>query len=147
MYLNSSSVPAPTSFAPTPVQFSDINATAQQQHQQHQQQLHYSLLNFNAAAVAGLIAPSPIVGSANNINQNGTQSSSQTNESGQQQQSSQSNQPLYSALAHSSAQQILVENPYSNVLLREKNPNQLYDPRKTRKRLSDPVFTNNLVNH
>jgi phosphohistidine phosphatase SixA len=142
MYLNSSSVPAPTSFAPTPVQFSDINATAQQQHQQHQQQLHYSLLNFNAAAVAGLIAPSPIVGSANNINQNGTQSSSQTNESGQQQQSSQSNQPLYSALAHSSAQQILVENPYSNVLLREKNPNQLYDPRKTRKRLSDPVFTN-----
>jgi phosphohistidine phosphatase SixA len=154
MYLNSPSVPAPTPFAPTPIQFSDINATAQQQQQQHQQQLHYNLLNFNAAAAAGLISPTPILGSTNNINKNGTQSSSQTNESTQQQSSSQINHTSYSNLNHLSNQQVIVENPYSSVLLREKNQNQLYDPRKTRKRLSDPLFGNQqqplqplLINH
>jgi len=139
MYLSSQNVSAPTPFATTPVQFSDINATVQQQHQQQQQQLHYNILNFNVAAAAGLVAPKPILGSNNNINTNGTQnsaqSSSQTNESLQQQGTSHSN------VNHQPVQQILLENLYNNVLLREKKPNQLYDPRKTRKRLSDPIYS------
>jgi phosphohistidine phosphatase SixA len=145
MYLTSQNVPGPTSFAVTPVQFSDINTAAQQQHQQQQQQqqLHYNLLNFNVAAAAGLISPTPILSSSNNINTNETQSStqstSQTNESLQQQQQ----QPTSNSSSnHPPIQQILLENLYNNVLLREKNPNQLYDSRKNRKRLSDPVFPN-----
>ena len=120
MYLSSSNISAPTPFSPTPVQFSDLNTAAQQQ------QLHYTLLNFNAAAAAGLISPTPILGTSNT--NNGTQSSNQTNESSQQT-ASQSNS-------------ILIENLYNGVVLREKNPNQSYDPRKTRKRLSDPVYSN-----
>jgi len=136
MYLSAQNVSASTPFAPTPVQFSDINSTA------HQQQLHYSLLNFNAAAAAGLVAPKPILGSNNTLNvngtQNSTQSTSQTNESSLQQTTSQSNSTSY----HQPIQQTLIENLYNNVRLREKNSNQSYDPRKTRKRLSEPIFAN-----
>jgi broad specificity phosphatase PhoE len=130
MYLSSPNISIPTPFSPTPVHFSDINTAAQQQ------QIHYTLLNFNAAAAAGLISPIPILGSSSNTN--GTQSSTQTNESSQQT-TSQSN----STLNHLSTQPILIENLYNSVLLREKNPNQSYDPRKTRKRLSDPIYSNN----
>jgi hypothetical protein len=144
MYLNSSHVPVLTPFSPTPAQFSDINATAQQQQpQQQQQQFHYSLVNFNAVTATGLLAPTPTLGSGNTINTNGTQSStqstSQTNESSQQS-TSQSNSTSYSTATHPPVQQILIENLYNNVQLRAKTPNQLYDPRKTRKRLSDPVY-------
>ncbi len=125
MYLSSSNISAPTPFSPTPVQYSDINTAAQQQ------QLHYTLLNFHSAAAAGLISPTPVLGTTNNTN--GTQSSNQTNDSSQQT-TSQSN----STLTHP----ILIENLYNSVLLREKTSNQSYDPRKTRKRLSDPVYSN-----
>lgn len=117
MYLSSSNISASTPFAATPIQIADINATVQQQ------QLRYNLLNFNAATVAGLISPTPILGSNNTINSNVT-SSTPVNESSVQQ------------------QQTLVDNLYNGVVLREKNPNQAYDPRRNRKRLSDPVFTN-----
>jgi phosphohistidine phosphatase SixA len=138
MYLSAQNVSTSTPFARTPVQFSDINSTVHQQ-------LHYSLLNFNAATAAGLIAPKPILGSNNTINingtQNSTQSTSQTNES-LQQPTSQSNSTSYLTLNHQPIQQTLIENLYNNVLLREKNSNQSYDPRKTRKRLSEPIFPN-----
>ena len=131
MYLSASNISAATPFAATPIQIADINATVQQQQQQQQQQqLHYNLLNFNAATIAGLISPTPIFGTSSNLNSNGTQSSAQTNESSQQQQQQQQQQP------------ILLENLYNGVVLREKNPNQTYDPRRTRKRMSDPVYTN-----
>ncbi|CAF2740821.1 unnamed protein product [Rotaria sp. Silwood2] len=144
MYSNPSSIPTPASYAPTSIQFSDTNANAQQQKQQ--QQLRYNLLNFNVSATAGLMSPAPVLVSSNNINRNGiqssTQTSSQTNESLQPQSSSQSNTISYSTISHPRVQQTLIENLYNNVILREKNPNQLYDARKARKRLSEPVFIN-----
>ncbi|CAF4305071.1 unnamed protein product, partial [Rotaria magnacalcarata] len=95
---------------------------------------------------AGLLSPTPIVGSSNTINKNGlqasTQSSSQVNDFLQPQSSSKSNNTSYTTLNHPPIQQILRENLYNNVILREKNANQLYDTRNTRKRLSEPVFNN-----
>lgn len=131
MYLNSANIPPPTPFAPTPVQFADISSTAQQQHQQHQQQLHYNLLNFNAAAAAGLVTPTPVL--PVNINNNAVQINSQANEPLQQQ--------PQSALNPQSISHLLTDNIYNGVLLREKNPNQLHDPHRARKRLSEPVFS------
>ena len=119
MYLSSSNISASTPFAATPIQIADINATVQQQH------LRYNLLNFNAATVAGLLSPTPILGSNNTINSNGTSVSSST-----------------PSIDSSAQQSTAMENLYNSVVLREKNPNQLYDPRRNRKRLSDPVFTN-----
>ncbi|CAF1316414.1 unnamed protein product [Rotaria sp. Silwood1] len=143
MYSNSPSIPTPASFAQTPIQFADTSTTAQQQ---KQQQLRYSLLNFNVSATAGLISPTPVLVSSSNISRNGiqssTQSSSQTNESFQSQSSLQPNTISYSTINHPRIQQTLIENLYNNVLLREKNSNQLNDARKNRKRLSEPVFIN-----
>lgn len=143
MYLNSTTIPPPTPYPSTPVQYSDINGTGQQQ--QQQQQFHYSILNFNSPGPTTLIAPTPVLGSSNTININGiqtsTQATSQTNESLMSQTAAQSNNANYSNI-NMPVQQVLLENIYNNVVLREKNPNQLYDPRKTRKRLSEPVFHN-----
>ncbi|CAF4962002.1 unnamed protein product, partial [Rotaria sp. Silwood1] len=75
MYSNSPSIPTPASFAQTPIQFADTSTTAQQQ---KQQQLRYSLLNFNVSATAGLISPTPVLVSSSNISRNGIQSSTQS---------------------------------------------------------------------
>ncbi|CAF4675166.1 unnamed protein product, partial [Rotaria socialis] len=142
MYSNPPIVPPRTSFTSVPIQFTDINSATQQQ----QQQFHYNLLNFSASATAGLLSPTPISGSSNTINKNGlqasTQSPSQVNDFLQPQSSSKSNNTLYTTSNHPPIQQILLENLYNSVVLREKNSNQLYDTHKTRKRLSEPVFNN-----
>ncbi|CAF1273539.1 unnamed protein product, partial [Rotaria magnacalcarata] len=65
MYSNSPIVPPRTPFTSAPIQFTDINPATQQQ---QQQQLHYNLLNFSASTTAGLLSPTPIVGSSNTIN-------------------------------------------------------------------------------
>lgn len=142
MYSNSPIVPPPTPFNSPPIQYSDINSVAQQQ----AQQLHYSILNFGSSAAAGLISPTPIFGTPSTLHTNGLQSSNQTTshvtDYMQPQTLSQPSNTSYSTLNQAPVQQILLENLYNNVVLREKNPNQLYDSRKTRKRLSEPVFMN-----
>ena len=144
MYLTSANVPGPSPFPSASLQFTDVNAAVQQQQQQQQQQMHYTLLNYNPVTVLG-----PTTNQLNtNLAPSSSQSfSSQTNDSLQQQQqqqqsSSQLNPTSFSTLSHPSVQQIVVDSLYdTNVRLREKNPNQLYDSRKTRKRLSDPVYS------
>ena len=102
------------------MQFTDLNGAVQQQ----QQQLQYSVLNFTPV---GQLTATAITGAP----------PSSTVDSLQQQVSSPQPNTLTS---HSSLQQLHLENLYNTVVLREKNPNQIYDPRKTRKRLSDPVY-------
>ena len=118
MYLNSSSLTQP-------VQFTDLNGAVQQQ-----PQVQYSIMNFTPT---GMLNATPIT-----VSPTSTQLASSTGGEALQQQvpSSQSS----NLTSHPSLQQIHLENLYNNVLLREKNPNQTYDPRKTRKRLSDPVY-------
>ncbi|CAF2377926.1 unnamed protein product [Rotaria sp. Silwood2] len=102
-----------TQFATTPVSASEVNTTGHQQ-------THINLLNFIGTAAVGLIAPTPIKISNNNMNTIGNESSSQTNETSQK--------------------IIFLENLYKTVSLREKNTLQLYDTRKTQKRLSDSIL-------
>jgi len=154
MYLSTPNIAVPTPFASAPVQYADMNATVQQQQQQQQQQL-YNLLNFNAAN--GLINSTPLANLTLTSSAPSTQTTTSINDSQstQQQQQQQQQQTgsisprtttaptsstngtTFSNLSSSSGQTILLE----NVLLREKNPNLLVDPRKTRKRLSDPVYS------
>ncbi|CAF0897476.1 unnamed protein product [Rotaria sp. Silwood1] len=108
MYSNAS-----TQFATTPASISDADTTGQQQ-------THFNLLNFIGTAAVGLIAPTPIKISNNNINTNENESLSQTDEISQK--------------------TILLENLYKTVSLREKNVLQLYDTRKSQKRLSDSIL-------
>lgn len=100
-----------TKFASTSGPVSDVNSSGQKQ-------THYNLLNFIGNAAIGLIAPTSV--KISNMNTKTNTSSSQTNEP--------------------SEHQVFLDNLYKTVSLREKNPNQLYDIRKTQKRLSDSVL-------
>lgn len=102
-----------TQFASAPMPVSDVNT-------KNPQQNHYNLLNVIATNAAGLTIPAPVKISNNNLNTNGNESSSQNNESSQT--------------------KILIENLHKTVSLREKNAYQLYDIRKTQKRLSDSIL-------
>ncbi|CAF1293844.1 unnamed protein product [Rotaria magnacalcarata] len=102
-----------TQFASAPVPISDIGASGQQQN-------HYNLLNAIGTTAPSLLASAPIKIPNSNINTNGNESSSQNNESSQS--------------------KIFIDNLYKPVLLREKNTYQLYDTRKTQKRLSDSIL-------
>jgi len=99
-----------TRVASTPVHSSDLHTST------GQQQLHYKRLNLNGTSAVGSITPTP----TNNSNTHGNQSSFQTNES--------------------SPEEIFLENFYKTLSFRKKNPNQLPNTPKTRKRLSDSIL-------
>lgn len=142
MYLNATTITASPIFSPVPIQFSEVQTGAQQT-----TTIRYNIINISGQPVAGLIGPGSSLTSNNSVamNINGLSGSAQLIGQTSSEMSSPSTTAMSSSnsssMTNADSNSVQLENQLNGVVLREKNFNSTTDSRKSRKRMSDPVYS------